>query len=165
MQGVEQVGGDGPTMPSGSVHPVTDGILVDIDDTAGTPQRMTFCQGPQRDGVIWFLRTHTEVRRALAHRKRALTPGAQQSRNAAIGSTKDQMRAKAALAVVCALWVRTVACGELHSYLLMRTGCRASGGYSGRPRFSLVQIHPRYRGTPPFIAPPNVHAQRPRGEH
>jgi hypothetical protein len=23
--------------------------------------------------------------------------------------------------------------------------------YSGRPRFSLVQIHPRYRGTPPLI--------------
>src|SRR4029453_16083024 len=149
MQGVEQVGGDGPTMPSGSVHPVTDGILVDIDDTAGTPQRMTFCQGPQRDGVIWFLRAHTEVRRALAHRKRALTPGAQQSRNAAIGSTKDQMRAKAALAVVCALWVRTGACGELHSSLLMRTVCRASGVYSGGPPFSLFQIHPRYRGTPP----------------
>ena len=31
------------------------------------------------------------------------------------------MSASAALAVVCALWVRTVACGELHSSLLMRT--------------------------------------------
>ena len=34
-----------------------------------------------------------------------------------------------------ALWVRTVACGELHSSLLMRTVCRASGVYSERPRF------------------------------
>src|SRR5215475_15067646 len=135
MQGVEQIGGDGPTMPSSSVHPVADGILVDIDDPASTPQRITFCQGPHRDGVIRLLCTHTEVRRALTHRKRALTPGAQQSRNASIGSTKDQMSAKAALAVMCALWMRTVACGELHSSLLMRTVCRASGVYSERPRF------------------------------
>src|SRR5919197_3009179 len=106
MQSIEEVGGNGPTMPSGSVHLVTNGILVDIDDTAGTPQRITFCQGPHRDGVIRLLCTHTEVCRALTHRKRALTPGAQQSRNAAIGSTKDQMSAKAALAVMCALWVR-----------------------------------------------------------
>src|SRR5262249_35697598 len=71
-----QVGGDSPTMPSGSIDPVTDGILVDIDDTAGTPQRITFCQGPHRDRVIRFLHAYTEVRRALAHRKRALTHGA-----------------------------------------------------------------------------------------
>ena len=102
-------------MPSGSIDPVTDGILVDIDDTAGTSQRITFCQGPHRDRVIRFLHAYTEVCRALAHRKRALTHGAQQSWNAAIGSTTDQMRAKAALAVMGALWVRTVACGELHS--------------------------------------------------
>src|SRR5437870_9370040 len=122
-------------MPSGSVHPVTDGILIDLDDTAGTPQRITFCQGPHRNGVIRLRRAYTEVRRTLAHRKRALTHGAQQSRNVAIGSTTDQMRAKAALAVMCALWVRTVACGELHSSLLMRTVCRASGVYSERPHF------------------------------
>src|SRR5215468_9405639 len=60
-------GGDSPTMPSGSIDPVTDGILVDIDDTAGTPQRITFCQGPHRDRVIRFLHAYTEVRRALAH--------------------------------------------------------------------------------------------------
>ena len=58
MQGVEQGGGDSPTMPSGSIDPVTDGILVDIDDTAGTPQRITFCQGPHRDRVIRLLRVH-----------------------------------------------------------------------------------------------------------
>src|SRR4030095_14432836 len=114
-----------------------------------TPQRITFCQGLHRDSVIWFLRTNTKVCPALAHQKCALTHGAQQSRNAAIGSATDQMSAKAALAVVCALWVRTVACGELHSSLLMRTVCRASGVYSERPRFSLVHVHPRYQGTPP----------------
>src|SRR5215510_2551535 len=76
MQGVKQIGGHRPTMPAGSVHPITDGILIDIDDPAGTPQRITFCQGPHRDGVIRFLRTHTEVCRAVAHRKRALTHGA-----------------------------------------------------------------------------------------
>src|SRR5215831_17494847 len=31
----------------------------------------------------------------------------------------------------------------------MQTVCRASGGYSERLRFSLVHVHPRYRGTPP----------------
>src|SRR4029450_14117129 len=103
MQGVEQVGGDSPTMPSGSIDPVTDGILVNIDDTAGTPQRITFCQGPHRDRVIRFLHAYPEVRRALAHRKCALTHGAQQSWNAAIGSTTDRMRAKAGLAVMGAL--------------------------------------------------------------
>src|SRR5262245_31436321 len=122
-------------MPSGSVHPVTDGILIDLDDTAGTPQRIPFGQGPHRDGVIRRLRAYTEVCRTLAHRKRALTSGAQQSRNTAIGSATDQMRAKATLAVMGALWVRTVACGELHSSLLMRTVCRASGVYSERRRF------------------------------
>jgi hypothetical protein len=96
-----------------------------------------------------FLRTHPEVRRALAHRKRALTPGAQQTRNAAIGSTTDQMRAKAALAVMCAWRGWTVACGALQGSLLMRTVCCASGGYSERPGLSLVPVHPRYRGTPP----------------
>jgi hypothetical protein len=75
MQGVEQVGGDSPTMPSGSIDPVTDGILVDIDDTVGTPQRMTFGQVPHRDRVMRFLHAYTEVRRALAHRKCALTLG------------------------------------------------------------------------------------------
>src|SRR5262245_39766383 len=115
MQGVEQGGGDSPTRPSGSIDPVTDGILVDIDDTTGTPPSMTFCQGPHRDRVMRCPHAYTEVRRALAHRKRALTPGAQQSWNAAIGSTTDQMRAKAALAVMGALGVRTVACGARHS--------------------------------------------------
>src|SRR5262245_20859972 len=62
MQGVEQVGGDSPTMPSGSIDPVTDGILVDIDDTAGTPQRITFGRGPHRDRVTRFLHAYTEVR-------------------------------------------------------------------------------------------------------
>src|SRR2546426_5080384 len=96
-----------------------------------------------------LLRAHTEVRRALAHRKRALTHGAQQSRNAAIDSTTDQMCVEAAFAVMRALRVRTVACGELHGSLLMRTVCRASGVYSERSPLSLVHIHPRYRGTPP----------------
>jgi len=45
------------------------------------------------------------------------------------------------LAVMGALWVRTVACGELHSSLLMRTVCRASGVYSERPRFFRLFIH------------------------
>jgi hypothetical protein len=143
---------NGPTMPSGPIDPVTDGILVDIDDTASTPQRITFCQGLHRDSVIWFLRTNTKVCPALAHQKCALTHGAQQSRNAAIGSTTDQMSAKAALAVMCALRVRTVACGELHGALLMRTVCRASGVYNERPRLSLVHVHPRYRATPPTQA-------------
>src|SRR5712691_3044069 len=149
MPGVEQIGSDSPTMPPGSIQPVTDGILIDIDDTPGTPQRITFCQGPHREGVIRLLRAHTEVRRALAHRKRALTHSAQQSRNATIGSTTDQMRAEAALAVMRALRVRTVACGELHGSLLMKTVCRVSGVYSERSRLSLVHIHPRYRGASP----------------
>src|SRR3712207_7098037 len=88
MQGVEQVGGDSPTMPSGSIDPVTDGILVDSDDPAGTPQRITFGQGPHRDRVMRFLHAYTEVRRAVAHRKRALTHGAQQSWNADRKSTR-----------------------------------------------------------------------------
>src|SRR2546428_7403339 len=138
-------------MPPGSIQPVTDGILIDLDDTPSTPQRIPFCQGPHRDGVMRLLRAHTEVRRALAHRKRALTPGAQQSRNATIGSTTDQMRVEATFAVMRAVRMRTVTCGELHGSLLMKTVCRASGVYSERPRVSLVHIHPRYRGTPPKI--------------
>ena len=57
---------------------------------------------------------------------------------------------------MCALRVWTVAWSERHSSLLMRTVCRASGGYSGRPRFSLVQVHPRYRGTPPSVVTANL---------
>jgi hypothetical protein len=43
MQVVAQVGGHGPTMPSGSIQPVTDGILIDADDAAGASQGITFC--------------------------------------------------------------------------------------------------------------------------
>src|SRR5262249_22148036 len=63
------------------------------------------------------------------------------------------MNAKTALAIMCVLRVWTVAYSELHSSLLMRAVCCASGVYSGRPRFSLVHVHPRYRGTPPQTPP------------
>src|SRR4030095_6867719 len=61
----------------------------------------------------------------------------------------NQMRAEAALTVMRALRVRTVACREIHGSLLMKTVCHPSGVYSERSRLSLVHIHPRYRGTPP----------------
>src|SRR5206468_6697864 len=110
--------------------------------------------GPHRHGVIRLLRAHTEVRRALAHRKCVLTLGAEQARNAAISSTTNQMCVEAALAVMRALRVRTVAGGALHDSLLMRIVGRTSGVYSECPRLSLVHIHPRYRGTlPVFISP------------
>jgi hypothetical protein len=38
MQGIEQIGGDSPTMPPGAIEPVTDGILIDLDDAASAPQ-------------------------------------------------------------------------------------------------------------------------------
>jgi hypothetical protein len=66
MQVIEQIGGYGPAMPPGSIEPVTDGILVDLDDAAGAPKGITFCQGPHRDRVIHLLRLHTEVCRSLA---------------------------------------------------------------------------------------------------
>jgi hypothetical protein len=59
-------GGHGPTMPSGSIPPVTDGLLIDVDDAAGAAPGMTFCQGPQGDGVRRLLRVHPEGRRAVA---------------------------------------------------------------------------------------------------
>jgi hypothetical protein len=37
MQGIKQIGRHGPTMPPGSIQPVTDGILIDLDDAAGAP--------------------------------------------------------------------------------------------------------------------------------
>ncbi len=109
MQGVEQVGGNSPTMPSSSIDPVTDGILVDLDDTAGTPQRITFGEGPHRDSVIRLLCTYPEVRRPLTRRKGAVTPSAQEPRNTAVGPTMDQMSAEAAFTIVRALAVWTVA--------------------------------------------------------
>jgi hypothetical protein len=66
MQVVEQVGGDGPTMPPGSIEPVTDGILIDLDDAAGAPQGITFCQGTHGNRVIRLLGVHTEGSRSLA---------------------------------------------------------------------------------------------------
>src|SRR5262245_41579489 len=47
------------------------------------------------------------------------------------------MRVEAALAIMRALRVRTVAGGELHDSLLMRTVCRTSGVYSECLRLSL----------------------------
>jgi hypothetical protein len=73
-------------MPPGSIQPATDGILIDLDDAAGAAYSMTFGQGPHRAEVMRLLRAHTAVGRALARRKRALTHGAQQPKNAAIGS-------------------------------------------------------------------------------
>jgi hypothetical protein len=72
------------------------------------------------------------------------------------------MRVEAALALMRAWRVWPIACGALHGFLLMRTVYRASGVYSECPRLSLVQIYPRYRGTPPFFtrplwAPPQSH--------
>src|SRR4051812_45360812 len=100
MQGVEQVGGNSPTRPSSSIDPVTDGILVDLDDTAGTPQRITFGEGPHRDSVIRLLCTYPEVRRPLTSRKCALASGTQQPRNTAVGPATDQVSAEAALTIV-----------------------------------------------------------------
>ena len=37
MQGIEQIGRHGPTMAPSSIQPVTDSILIDLDDAAGTP--------------------------------------------------------------------------------------------------------------------------------
>src|SRR6267378_5572250 len=108
-------------MSSGAIEPATDGILIAIDDTASASEGMTFCQGPHRHGVMRLLRAHTDVRRALAHRKCSLTLGAEQARHAAISSTTDQVCVEAALAVMRALRVRTVAWGELHDSLLMTT--------------------------------------------
>jgi hypothetical protein len=62
----------------------------------------------------------------------------------------DQMSA-VAFAVVRALRVRAVACGELHGSLLVQNEYHASGVYSVRSRLSLAYIHTRYRGTPPKI--------------
>jgi hypothetical protein len=72
-------------MPLGSIQPVTDGILLDLDDAAGAEYSMTFDQGPYRAEVMRLLRAPTAVGRALARRNRALTHGAQQPKNAAIG--------------------------------------------------------------------------------
>src|SRR5215813_12450629 len=47
------------------------------------------------------------------------------------------MRVEATLAIRRALRVRTVACGELHDSLLMKTVCRTSGVYSECLRLSL----------------------------
>src|SRR5713101_7717455 len=128
-------------MPPGSVQLVTDGILIDIDDAASAPERIPFGQGAHRNEVIRLLGAHTVVGRALARRKRALTHGAQQPRNAAIGSTTDQMSTEAALTVMRALWMGTVTCGELHGSLLIQTVCRVSGVYSECSRLSFVFIH------------------------
>src|SRR5215831_16585323 len=37
MQGIEQIGRHSPPMPSGSIQPVTDRILIELDDAAGAP--------------------------------------------------------------------------------------------------------------------------------
>src|SRR6266581_650702 len=102
---------------------------------------MAFCQGPHRGGVIRLLHPGTEVRCSVASRKRAMAHGAPQARNAAIGSTTDQMNAEAALAVMRALWRGTVACRELHCFLLIRTVCHVSGVYSECSRSPFVFIH------------------------
>src|SRR5262249_28378 len=119
-------------MPPGSIQPVTDRILIDLDDAAGAPYRIPFGQGPPRDGVIRLLCTDPEIRRPLTRRKGAVTPSAQQPRNTAVGPTMDQMSAEAALTIVRALEVWTVTGGEFHGFLLMQTVCCASGVYRER---------------------------------
>src|SRR5712691_4178829 len=88
-----------------------------------------------------LLHPDTKVRCALASRKCAMAHGAHQTRNAAIGSTTDQMNTEAALAVMRALWIGTVACRELHGFLLIRTVCHVSGVYSECSRSPFVFIH------------------------
>src|SRR5713101_2540263 len=116
---------------------------------------MTFCQDPHRGGVMRLLHPDTEVRCALASRKRAMAHGAHQTRNAAIGSTTDQMSTEAALAVMRALWIGTIACRELHCFLLMQTVCHVSGVYSECARLSFVLIH-AIEGQHPFLDSPTV---------
>src|SRR2546428_349699 len=51
------------------------------------------------------------------------------------------MNTEAALAVMGALWIGTVACRELHCILLIRTVCHVSGVYSKCSRSPFVFIH------------------------
>src|SRR5262249_3308403 len=44
MQGIAQIGRHSPTLPPGSIQPVTDSILIDLDDASATPQRRPFVQ-------------------------------------------------------------------------------------------------------------------------
>jgi hypothetical protein len=84
--------------------------------------------------------------------------GAQQARNAAIGSTTDQMNTEAARAVMRALWLGTVACRELHCFLLIRTVCHVSGVYSECSRPPFVFIH-AIEGQHPLHHPSKVFRQ------
>lgn len=134
MSGMAQRGRHRPTMPPGSIQPVTDSIRIELDDAAGAPESIPFGQSPHRDGVMRLLCTDPEVRRPLTRRKGALTPGTPQPRNAAVGPTMDQRSAEAALTIVRALEVWTVTGGEVPGFLLMQTVCCASGVSRERSR-------------------------------
>jgi hypothetical protein len=116
-QVLPQIQQDLPTMLSRPVQPVTGGILVNLHNPSGTPQRIAFGQGTERHLEEHWFGIQITVRRPVPHRHALPTSPTQRLWLAMTGAIFDQPALRKGFSLKSTAAIRAIECLPVHRIL------------------------------------------------